>query len=191
VQYTGTVNVALVASLLISAAASAAPTVSERTEEYAVAGTTADEIRINMNRLRPALKNGRRLDAFTDWQVRHEYRHSSTAEQCTLTSFTTTVDVVTTLPRWSGNRADTALAQRWDRYRRALEEHERGHAQIGIRAAEAIQSELSKVPPHATCADLQNVIESRAEAILQGAREEEADYDRRTKHGTAQGAVFP
>jgi predicted secreted Zn-dependent protease len=191
VQYTGAVHILPVASLLILAAASAAPTVSERTEEYAVAGTTPEEIRINMNRQRPTVKNGLRLDAFTDWQVRHEYRHSSTAEQCTLTSFTTTVDVVTTLPRWSGNRGDIALAQRWDRYRRALEEHEKGHAQVGIRAAEAIQSELSKVPPHATCADLQIVIESRVKGILEGAREEEADYDRRTKHGTTQGAVFP
>lgn len=184
-------DLAPIASLLIFAAASTAPTVSERTEEYAVAGATPEEIRVNMNRQRPADKNGRRLDAFTDWQVRHEYRHSSTAEQCALTSFKTTVEVVTTLPLWSGNRGDTALTQRWDRYRRALEEHEKGHAQVGIRAAEVIQEELSKLPPHATCPDLQQAIESRAKVILERARGEEADYDRRTRHGTAQGAVFP
>ena len=184
-------DMAPMASLLILAAASGAPTVSERTEEYAVAGTTPEEIRVSMNRQRPADKSGRRLDAFTDWQVRREYRHSSTAEQCALTSFKTTIEVVTTLPRWSGNRGDSALAQRWDRYQRALEEHEKGHAQIGIKTAEAMQEELSKLEPHATCADLQHAIESRAKDILDGAREEEADYDRRTRHGTAQGAVFP
>lgn len=180
-----------IASLLILAAASGGPAVSERTEPYAVSGATPEEIRVIMNRQRPPDKNGRRLDAFTDWKVRWEVRHSSTGEQCTLTSFKTTVDVVTTLPRWFGNRADTALAQRWDRYLGALEEHEKGHAQIGIRAAEVIQTELSKLPPHATCPDLQHAIESRTKVILDDAREEEADYDRRTRHGATQGAVFP
>lgn len=176
---------------LLVLGASPSPTVSERTERYEVAGATPKEIRTSMNRLRPADYSGRRFDAFTDWRVRWLYRHASTAEQCILTSFQTTVTIVTTLPRWSGNRVDAALAQRWDRYLRALEEHEKGHAQIGARAAEAIQEELSKLQPHATCPDLEKAIESRAQALLEAAREDEAEYDRRTRNGIGQGAMFP
>jgi len=180
---------ALVALLVETVAAS--PTVVERSEYYEIAGSTADELRAAINRLRPKDAKGERHDATTHWDVRWEYRYTSAQGACTLTSFVTSVAIVTTLPRWSNRDAGSRLAERWARYMAALTEHERGHAEIGLHAARTIQGRLSALEPAQTCPLLEESIKLKGEALLAEYRSEETDYDRRTKHGASQGARFP
>jgi predicted secreted Zn-dependent protease len=172
-------------------AAAAAPTVVERSEYYEVAGSSAEELRAAIDRLRPKDGRGERHDAVTRWDVHWEYRYSSAAGPCALTSFATSVEVSTRLPKWSNRDAGSWLAERWDRYMPALEDHENGHAQIGLRAARAIQEHVSALDPARTCALLEDSIRSKGEALLDKHRSEDAEYDRRTKHGASQGVRFP
>src|SRR6266498_262456 len=139
------------------------PTVVERSEYYEVAGSSEKELRAAIDRLRPNDAKGERHDAFTKWDVHWEYRYNSSAGACALTSFTTSVEVSTRLPKWSNRDAGSRLAERWDRYIAALQDHERGHAQIGLRAAKAIQERLSALDQQPTCPLLEESIKSKGE----------------------------
>lgn len=177
--------------LLLESVVVAAPTVVERSEYYEVAGSSAEQLRASINRMRPNDGKGERHDAVTRWDVHWQYRYRSAAGACALTSFTTSVEVLTTLPTWSNREAGSRLAERWDRYITALKDHERGHARIGLRAAREIQERISALEPAPTCPLLEESIKSKGEALLDAHRSEEVEYDRRTKHGSLQGARFP
>src|SRR5262245_33407232 len=172
-------------------AVTATPRVVEQREYYAVRGSSENELRSALNRLRPRDAKGEAHDAITRWDVRWEYRYASAAGNCALTSFSTSVEVVMTIPRWANREAGSPLAARWERYITALEAHERGHAEIVIRAAKAIQERLSALEPVPTCQALEASIKAKGEALLDEHRREEVEFDRRTEHGMREGARFP
>jgi predicted secreted Zn-dependent protease len=179
-----------VAGLLLQAT-SVSPRVDETVEYYDVTGSSAPELRAVMDRLGPETDDGERFDALTIWHVRWRYRYESDGDACAISAFTTSVEIRMTLPRWSFRAAGSPLAERWDRYIDALVDHERRHADIGVRAAEAIQRQVSALEPASTCALLEETIQEHAERLLDQYRDEEIRYDERTRHGATQGAVFP
>jgi predicted secreted Zn-dependent protease len=173
-----------------------APHIDERVEYYDVSGTTASELKSStdlMGPLKRAEDGTGRAAGNTVWNVRWRWQLQSSSAQksCALTSFDTSVEIVMTLPHWAGRVAGTALADRWDRYLEALTTHERGHADNGIHAARAIQSEIAAFPPAPTCPQLGEAIKARATAILDAHRDQDREYDRLTQHGVTQGVVFP
>jgi predicted secreted Zn-dependent protease len=176
---------------LLLQVALAPPDVRERVEYYDVAGSSAQEIRHSIDRLRPKADDGERFDAFTRWEVRWDYRYELGESGCAISEFTTSVRIVMTLPRWSPGLAGSELKKHWEKYYRALVDHERGHADIAVQAAEDIQEQASALPPVSTCLALETAVDGRAEEILERHRRKEIAYDARTRHGTARGAVFP
>lgn len=164
--------------------------VNEHVEHYDVTGSTAQAIRASLNRLGPAADDGKRFDAMTQWSVHYRWRYESTRQQCTVTTFSTTLDIRMLLPRWATPSRGPTLMVRWTTYMRALRRHEDGHADYGRRAAEAIRAMARTLRPAPTCEELDAAIRARADEIIdRKAREEEA-YDVRTRHGATQGAVF-
>jgi len=100
-----------------------------------------------------------------------------------VTAAAVTVQTRVTLPEWSGYAGAPAAAQReWDRFRRALMDHEYGH--------------LDLVISHLTDLDRRLVggSHSNAEAIFQRALRDlaaaEAEFDARTDHGRNAGTVI-
>lgn len=180
---------ALIGLLLQHAAAT--PSVVKRSSYYEIVGSSVEELRASIDRQRPRDKNGDRHDAVTEWTVRWDYRYTAEASVCALTSFATSLSVSTRLPRWSRREKGSSLARRWDRYIEALEEHERGHARIAQRAAQAVQDRVSAIAPVTTCPLLIESIRSTGEDLIALYRSEDAEYDRRTSHGVEQGARFP
>lgn len=85
--------------------APAAAAVDERTEYYEITGSTAQELRRAMDRLRPTDAKGRRFDGHTRWDVRWRYQLTSGERSCALKEFGTSVQIVVTLPNWSGRPA--------------------------------------------------------------------------------------
>lgn len=169
----------------------APPDVQERVKYYQVTGSSALDLRESINRLRPKDDNGEGFDGFTRWKVRWRYRYELGDDGCAASAVATFVDIETTLPKWSSRTAGAALAKQWNDYAQALRDHERGHADIAVRAAEAIQQQVSALPPTSTCLALEESIERRAAQLLERYRDEEAGYDTRTRHGATQGALFP
>jgi predicted secreted Zn-dependent protease len=183
----------LVAALggLLLQVALAPPSVDETVSYYEVSGSSAQELRAAMDRLGPESDDGERFDAMTRWHVRWRYRYESDGDHCSISAFTTSVEIRMTLPRWSFRTAGSPLAERWDRYMEALTGHERGHGDIAVRAAQAIQQQVSALEPATSCSRLEESIQERAEQLLDQHRDEEIRYDERTRHGATQGAVFP
>ncbi len=180
-----------------SAAARAHPTVAPLIKiayrYYPIAGTTATELRSQLNQLGPSDETeGRRYDARTDWVVKWTYRYRQQSHACILQQAQTQVAVTFTLPQWQPTpRAARSLVQDWRRYQASLQLHEDGHKDHGVGAAQDIQQALRRLPPAAACAALETQIQTAARAIIRTYNQKDLEYDRVTRHGSTQGAIFP
>jgi predicted secreted Zn-dependent protease len=178
--------------LLVAVAGIAAkPSISRRVEHYDVRGSSLRALRASIDRSGPRDAAGEKADALTEWQVRWKYAFESRRGSCVLTSFEASLEITMLLPRWRNRRSGTELAARWDRYLRALIEHEEGHAEIAEEAVEAVQERGESIRPASSCGELARNLRSAAGAVLREYRKRELEYDRRTKHGVAQGVVLP
>lgn len=175
-----------------TAAAARGPTVETRYEYYDVGGRTAADIRQKLDKNGVRWTDGRVYDAVTRWSVRWSYQYAEVDGECRISRVVTYVDVVIRLPRWNDrDGAPASLRNRWDRYISALHRHELGHRRFGIRAAAEIEAAIADMSPAADCRTLGTTANAMGGRILDEYRREEIAYDRDTRHGFAQGAVFP
>ena len=158
------------------------PVVEERIEYYEVSGSSARELILAMNVAGPQGAQGlpplQSAAATTRWDVHWQVQYSLGGGRCSIKSFSTSVPILITLPRWPGRVAGSPLAERWDRLMQHISAHERGHAEHGILAAKAIQERVSALEPAWTCQALADSIKSTSEALIAKYRQEDAEYDR-------------
>ena len=83
------------------------------------------------------------------------------------------------------------LQQRWQNYLKALLKHEDGHRVLAQFAAAEVGKQLRSIKAAPNCDALAESIKTKANATIVEFREKEAQYDRKTEHGAAQGARFP
>ena len=76
----------------------------------------------------------------------------------------------------------------FDRYLRALSDHEQGHVQIGRDAAHAIDQGIRQMPAAPDCATLEREANALGHRLLQDHVTHEKQYDQSTRHGATQGA---
>lgn len=149
---------------------------------YDVGGHDVGAIRASLNAHRPVdPSDGMHVDGKTQWHL--SWRLLSDSQGCRsigAPTFSATVD----FPRLIDEGAvSPAIRARWDRYSAALRAHEAGHARYAYEHLGAVQSALvGKSCEEANAAGL---------AAIKVASEHDAVYDRETKHGATQGAVFP
>jgi predicted secreted Zn-dependent protease len=162
-----------------------------QTEHYEIRGTSAAQLRTEMNARGPTGADGRRYDGDTRWYVRWRYTYRGSGA-CAIDRVYTTVTVTTTLPRWADDaRADAALQTQWRRYATALAAHEDGHARNGLGAARDIDAALARLPPEPNCNAMDARANTVANGILRQYNQRDLDYDRETAHGSTQGVRFP
>lgn len=179
-------------AVVASTAVARGPKVKTKYEYYEVGGESAEDVRHMMNRRGVRWKDGKTYDAVTRWHVRWTYRYERTDGRCRISEVTTYVDVVIRLPLWNaGDECPQSLRNQWDSYFSALHRHELGHRRFGIDAAEEIEEAISRLNPELDCADLETAANELGKRILERYRREEVAYDRSTRHGYTQGAVFP
>jgi len=179
------------ALLTPGAALSDAP-MQQTIKYYDVSGSTAQEIREDLDRQGPRGENGRRFDAHTRWTVNWKYRSTPANGLCSLVSFDTEVRVTMQMPRWGGaDAASVALLEAWETYEVALMDHERGHQDLAVSAAAEMRRQVLDLSDEQTCSRLGVIVEEVAQAVLREYRERERDYDAQTNHGETQGANFP
>ena len=166
--------------------------ISDQAERYAIEGSTPLELRRELNVKRPHTSDGRQFDGRTRWYVSWRYRYRKTGSGCVIASVNTSLKVTITLPQWRDeSSADRATRQRWARYLAALEQHEQGHRQNGVDAANEIDAAIATMPPAGTCDALGAEANVVGKSILQKYNQRDVDYDRDTRHGATQGARFP
>lgn len=171
------------------------PDVIEQTRYYNVEGDSPQSIRQSMNTQRRMFVKGG-YDAYVSWFLAWRFRYDDDLKGCKINTVSTKLKVRYILPRWVGGERSSskiliATKARWQKYYAALLEHEHGHRDWGINAATAIEQRLLAMPYARDCLSLRRDAQSLAVRVLANYLRREKHYDRDTRYGATQGAVFP
>jgi predicted secreted Zn-dependent protease len=168
------------------------PNVSIKTNYYDIQGSTAKQLRSQLNQLGAVdPKTGKRFDARVNWQVSWQYRYRPVSNQCQITQATVNVQVIYTMPRWNPSaNASIDLKNRWNRYITALRQHEDGHKNHGVKAGQEILKTLNNLTTD-SCQRIGDIANQKGDAIIKQYNLKDIEYDHLTQHGFTQGAVFP
>ncbi len=184
--------VVLLIHSIVPLQAQSQPVVAVNTVYYPINGATAGQLRQQMNQLGPLSQtSGQRFDGRTDWYVRWNYQYFSQGTSCQLTAIRVRADVSLTLPQWKQPaNAANGLVNRWNQYIKALRLHEDGHKDNGIATSREILQLLKRFPAKGSCSELGAAANQAAQGIISQYNQRDLDYDRKTRHGVTQGAVF-
>ena len=105
-----------------------------------------------------------------------------------MTDVAVAVGIAQTLPRWRGeDKGAAALKSRWTKFVEALQRHEDGHKEHGLKAGRQIEVAVLAVKPASNCEDLEEAANAAAQAIVAKYQALDEEYDRKTDHGRNQG----
>lgn len=177
----------LAALALLQGPASATVLQEHSQRPYPVQVVPGQTLRQALQAATPIVVDGRRFHGYTRWNVRWNYRWWREASgRCRITEVTTRLTTEVQLPQLRG--ATPPQQASFDRYLRALSQHEQCHVQVGRDAAQAIDQGIARLPAAADCATLERQADALGRRLLQEHVEREQQYDRDTGHGTSQGA---
>lgn len=150
---------------------------------YAVGGSDRATIRAALDAAAPHDRNdGERVEALTHW--RFTWRWTGTARRCDLEAARVRFAATVTLPRLvEVDALAPDVEADWARYRAALEAHEANH----VRYAYGHRGEVLAAIRGARCA----TADAAAGAVVRRLVGHDIGYDRDTRHGATEGAVFP
>jgi len=150
---------------------------------YDITGSTAEDLRSQMDFLGPIDDNGKRYDALTRWYIRWCWPGFSQSP-CELDKATVWYEIKVIFPCWVQFKdASPKLVAQWEEYIVALAEHENGHADYIVKNYQSVAIAIM----NANCL----TAESAAQAALVPLRKHDDEYDAITDHGRTQGARFP
>ncbi len=170
----------------------AAPAVPEETVYYNVQGTSADELRTQLNKFGVKGSDGKTYYGYATWNVSWRYLCRSDMTNCWITSVQTTVRIKFTLPKWiDRSEAPEELRQKWDKYITALERHERRHRDIAVETAFQVERAIAGMKLRGGCDGLKREANALGHRLVDNCKKRQSDYDARTNHGKLEGAQFP
>ena len=166
--------------------APAGVTVDARIQYYDVTANSLSEIRRAMALEGPRGSEGRRWAAVTSWRMAWTYRYARRGAGCEIERTQVRVTTVITFPRWNpSTQPDSALTDWWYQYNAGLAQHERGHAQLAVKAAGQVVSELNGMPG-GLCDSLGTRANERGRQINTAMQRLQSEYDAETVHGRTQ-----
>jgi predicted secreted Zn-dependent protease len=182
---------AATAEAVATAEGRAAGSVRARAETvyYEVSGTSEADLAAALRTRGPKVR-GRQFFGMTEWEVSAGYRPVTGAGACSIDALTVEVAVTTHLPRWARTpSAPRSLSRAWERFLRALTEHEHGHRALAEEAADAIRHRLATVTA-STCERIDGEAQREMAAVMREYEARNRAYDAETGHGRTQGAVW-
>ena len=134
---------------------------------------------------------GEHFFANTHWDLHWSYRYEEKDGGYVITLLSVTVDLQYTMPRRAlpPGAADQVAAQ-WARFMKALTTHEIGHAENATQHGKALYTLLRKPRVFASVQELKDFIAAEGDQCIADARAADVEYDRKTQHGTTQGATL-
>jgi len=163
-------------------------TVHEHT--YPVRGRTVAAITRSMELAGPTWE-GRAVQGLAEWRLRWEWRSTMHEGTCRLAGLRVVVEVEIILPSWKDHdSAASSLVLAWEDFETALRRHEYGHRDIGLQAATAVLRALGELRTP-DCAAMSDVAGPRAREIARAYQKRNDLYERDTRRGQTQGAVWP
>ena len=161
--------------------------VRERTQTYAIRGSSDAEILASIRASSPIRSSGvdgRALDAYTGWRIEWRYTLSRQSGGCRFRNVTVTADLTTTLWDWTPTPdAAPALVADWRDRARRLRRHEDGHTNYVLLGAREVFRALRPMRA-ASCDALRDQADAEGQRILTLVRDVNRRYDERTQHGT-------
>lgn len=166
------------------------PKVTTIEKSYVVEAKEKDSLLASVNKASPIRQDGEVFHAYTDTSVNWSYWWDKRKNFCKFNRVETSVEITYTFPRLSKNTQNLEVKEIWDQFFPALVEHEKGHAQIAIDAAQEIERNLRNMPSFSNCDLLSKKANENAQIILDKFIPKHRDYDRKTGHGKTQGAYL-
>jgi predicted secreted Zn-dependent protease len=159
---------------------------------YKIKGTTANELRTQMDQLGPVDRFGQRHDMDTKWDIQWSYPYSQEEGECTTGSIEIRTTITFTFPTWEPSPdTSTELVDQWNGYLNLGQVHEDGHKEIALEAGREILRTLQAASAHTSCDLLEQEMDQKGQALLEQFRQKEIAYDETTDHGATQGVRFP
>ena len=157
---------------------------------YEVTGATVAELEASL-RARSPSTGGERFYGVTEWEVNAEYRWTERATGCSVEDIEVRLIVQTHLPRWSPRvRVDPDLRRSWSAFMRHLEAHEAQHRALITATGEALRWQLVSLRTP-TCETMETEANRAVAAVIREGQARNEAYDRATRHGVTEGAVWP
>jgi len=167
-------------------------TVTDRAEDYPIAGSSARDLRWALDRLGPQNEEGERHDAMTRWRFEYTYDFEESRRGCTVGALDLTAVITTILPRWAADPgAPPDLVNRWAEYVDCARLHEGGHRRIYLDALPQFRRRARALGERRTCDDLSTALDALARAWLEEVKGLQVAYEKRTDNGYAQCGHFP
>jgi len=140
-----------------------------------------------LNAASPIRHNGAVFHGYTSWRTSWSFRWWEEADgRCRITGNHTQLSASITLPRLIAD--DPAIRQRFERYVKALTNHEMAHVGIARQYAQKIDRAILGLPTMRSCRQLEQRANSLARELLEEASAAEREMDQRTRHGASEGA---
>lgn len=172
---------------------SSQPSILVKTVYYQITGSTAKQLRTQLNQLGPFDQRfNQRFDGATKGNIDWNYRYSTSSDGCKISSADVNTVITIVLPDWQAPaKASQQLINQWNRYIEALQVHENGHQQYWIQASYKILQTLKNFSTLPSCEQLGRAANAASNRLVEKYVQQDLRYDRKTRHGRTQGAVFP
>lgn len=124
------------------------------------------------------------------WNVSFNYTTKKRSDACEIDAVRIKVSGEILMPRWTDeSSAPPPLQERWRKYYAALKRHEDGHIlhgkELALRVAERLMG-IGAMP----CGQIQSLAQGEFQRTYNNQKTRDQEYDARTNHGKAEGAVF-
>jgi len=160
------------------------------TNFYRFGGTNQAQMVAAMIEARP-WKRTQTFDALTKWDVTSKYRFRRREGRFVLDDVEVQTKVVMTFPWWiPGKPVPRDLVERWNRCFIGLVNHEVGHLTLAEAAGNEVKKQLLALAPSASFRELSAAASSAITNTIEQFHSRERLYDKVTRHGFTQGAVF-
>jgi predicted secreted Zn-dependent protease len=176
-------------ALLVSLPVAAEPLIRQHTSFYYIDGASATLLAAQLDQTGPLGADGKRYAAKTRWDVTWRFGHTQKGSTCSITRADVVVGIAQAMPKWRGeDKGAPALKDAWTKFAEALQRHEDGHKENGMKAAKEIESAVLATKPGSNCEDVEAKANAAAVAIVEKYQALDEEFDRKTDHGRNQGA---
>ncbi|MHB8845817.1 MAG: DUF922 domain-containing protein [Nitrospirota bacterium] len=168
------------------------PAITEKYEYYEVCGCNEEELHCDLRQKCVTWTDGKKYDSLTSWDIKWDHEYGRNSRTCAVNAFTPIVNITFRYPKWKHpDEAPRPLVEKWNRYLENLVAHENGHRDMVVEAMTGLSHAVARLSPAPSCDDLDRNIRALFRTSIAKMNEDQRKYDETTKHGTAQGAVFP
>jgi predicted secreted Zn-dependent protease len=184
-------KILLMLAVLASTTIHAEPLVRLHTSYYYIDGASATVLAAQLDQNGPLGSDGTRHPGRTRWDIQWKFGHEEKGTACSMTAVAIAVGVAQTVPRWRGEEKGAAgLKALWTKFIAALQRHEDGHKQNGLKAGKEIEAAVLAVKPASNCEDLEAAANAAAQAVVKKYQALDEEYDRKTSYGRNEGVTL-